>query len=82
MLIQQTIRTKFAECTVLTVAHRLHTIIDSDRVLVMDAGIAIEFDRPFTLMSKSNGIFKGMVESLGSQEFNRLLAIARNQNAA
>ena len=37
-LIQQTIRTKFDSCTVLTVAHRLNTIIDSDKVLVMDKG--------------------------------------------
>lgn len=39
-LIQSTIRSKFARCTVLTVAHRLNTIMDSDRVLVMDAGRA------------------------------------------
>ena len=37
-LIQKTIRTKFASCTVLTVAHRLNTIMDSDKVLVMDRG--------------------------------------------
>ena len=37
-LIQRTIRTKFAPCTVLTVAHRLNTIIDSDKVLVIDKG--------------------------------------------
>ena len=37
-LIQRTIRTKFAHCTVLTVAHRLNTIMDSDKVLVMDKG--------------------------------------------
>lgn len=37
-LIQRTIRTKFAQCTVLTVAHRLNTIIDSDKVIVMDKG--------------------------------------------
>lgn len=37
-LIQRTLRTKFADYTVLTIAHRLNTIIDSNRVLVMDAG--------------------------------------------
>lgn len=72
LLIQQTIREKFAECTVLTVAHRLHTIIDSDRVLVMDSGRAIEFDAPHKLLEDPNGIFTSMVKSLGATEFEIL----------
>lgn len=47
---QSTIRTAFAECTVLTIAHRLHTIIDSDRVLLLDAGQLAEFDSPTNLL--------------------------------
>ncbi|XP_037922724.1 probable multidrug resistance-associated protein lethal(2)03659 isoform X3 [Hermetia illucens] len=65
-LIQQTIRNKFKECTVLTVAHRLHTVMDSDRILVMEAGIAMEFDIPYILLQNSNGIFKNMVDATGS----------------
>ncbi|XP_055304324.1 ATP-binding cassette subfamily C member 4-like [Sitodiplosis mosellana] len=76
LLIQQSIREKFAECTVLTVAHRLHTIIDSDRVLVMDTGRAAEFDEPYNLLQKQFGIFYGMVKALGPQEFNRLSQVA------
>lgn len=64
------------DCTVLTVAHRLHTIIDSDRVLVMDSGKAVEFDEPHTLLQLENGIFRGMVEVLGDAEFDRLVQIA------
>lgn len=49
-LIQRVIRDKFAHRTVLTIAHRLNTIMDSSKVLVMDAGRAAEFDQPHTLL--------------------------------
>lgn len=64
----------------LTVAHRLHTIIDSDRVMVMDAGKAVEFDDPHNLLQNESGIFYGMVKALGEQEFNRLSQIALNNH--
>ncbi|KAJ1523375.1 hypothetical protein ONE63_001242 [Megalurothrips usitatus] len=75
-LIQSTIRTKFARCTVLTVAHRLNTIMDSDRVLVMDAGRAAEFDHPHMLMQK-RGIFYALVQETGHQMAENLGKIAR-----
>ena len=56
-LIQQTIRTEFANCTVLTIAHRLNTIIDYDRVMVLDAGRLSQFDAPQTLIDSKRGIF-------------------------
>ena len=49
-LIQKVIREKFGHCTVLTIAHRLNTIMDSDKVLVMDKGDAAEFDSPDKLL--------------------------------
>ena len=49
-LIQKVIRDKFANCTVLTIAHRLNTIMDSDKVLVMDAGQAAEYEAPHVLL--------------------------------
>ena len=64
-LIQQTIREQFNDCTVLTIAHRLHTIIDSDRVLVLDAGQVIEFDSPYNLLENTTGTFYDMVETTG-----------------
>ena len=57
-------------------AHRLHTIIDSDRVLVMDSGRASEFDEPHNLLKNQNGIFCGMVKALGEHEFERLSQVA------
>ena len=47
----------------LTVAHRLHTIMDSDRVLVLDDGKVLEYDTPAALLEKPYGAFKGMVDA-------------------
>nr|XP_014085546.1 multidrug resistance-associated protein 4 [Bactrocera oleae]XP_014085548.1 multidrug resistance-associated protein 4 [Bactrocera oleae]XP_036229160.1 multidrug resistance-associated protein 4 [Bactrocera oleae]XP_036229161.1 multidrug resistance-associated protein 4 [Bactrocera oleae] len=66
-LIQTTIRTKFKHCTVLTVAHRLHTVMDSDRILVMDDGRAREFDIPHLLLKKQNGALHQMVDATGAE---------------
>lgn len=79
-MIQETIRKKFSDCTVIIVAHRLNTIIDSDRVLVMDSGKIIEFDKPYNLLTQENSVFRGMVEALGPQEFKRLSEIAEKCN--
>jgi ABC-type multidrug transport system fused ATPase/permease subunit len=48
---------------VLTVAHRLHTIMDSDKILVLDTGKLVEFDSPRNLLASSSGVFKTMVDS-------------------
>ncbi len=64
-LIQQTIKTKFADCTVLTVAHRLDTIIDSDRILVLSHGERLEYDHPHRLLLKVDGHFANMVAATG-----------------
>jgi len=60
-LIQQTIRREFADRTVFTIAHRLNTIMDYDRVLVLDNGSVIEFDSPANLL-KDNGVFTKMAQ--------------------
>uniref|UniRef100_A0A8W7Q0U0 ABC transporter domain-containing protein n=1 Tax=Anopheles coluzzii TaxID=1518534 RepID=A0A8W7Q0U0_ANOCL len=57
-LLQKTIRTQFTDCTVLTIAHRLNTILDYDRVLVMDAGQMVEFDSPQKLLQIADGFFR------------------------
>ena len=64
-LIQRTIRQKFKNCTVLTIAHRLNTIMDSDTVLVMDHGQAVEFDHPYILLKNESGHFTSMVKETG-----------------
>lgn len=61
-LIQSMIRENFADATILTIAHRLNTIMDSDRVLVLDQGTIVEFDTPKALLEKKNGIFRALVD--------------------
>ncbi|GBP23004.1 Probable multidrug resistance-associated protein lethal(2)03659 [Eumeta japonica] len=75
-LIQTTIRNKFAECTVLTIAHRLHTVMDSDKVMVMDAGQLVEFDHPHRLLAQG-GILSSMVEQTGRTMADTLAKIAQ-----
>lgn len=61
-LIQKTIRTEFKDCTVLTIAHRLNTIMDSDRVIVLDKGMISEYASPSELLQDKNSIFYSMAK--------------------
>lgn len=81
-LIQATIRKKFAACTVLTIAHRLNTIMDSDKVLVMDAGQVAEFDHPFKLVQNPDGKFYKMVAQTGAATMAELIKVAANSYKA
>lgn len=73
-LIQRSIREEFANTTLLVVAHRLSTVIDFDRILVMDDGKAAEFGRPRDLLGYEKGIFKAMVAESGERsELEKLI---------
>jgi len=81
-LIQATIRNKFRDCTVLTIAHRLHTIMDLDKVLVMDAGRAVEFGTPFELLTAADSkVFHDMVKQMGQASYDGLQKTAQNASA-
>ncbi|XP_078738356.1 ATP-binding cassette sub-family C member 3-like, partial [Lampetra fluviatilis] len=63
-LIQSTLRGAFHSQTVLTIAHRLHTVMDYTRILVLDAGRIVEFDSPGSLMER-RGVFYRMARDAG-----------------
>jgi ATP-binding cassette, subfamily C (CFTR/MRP), member 1 len=64
-MIQTVFGTAFADSTCITIAHRINTIMDSDYILVMDDGKAVEFDTPSNLMKKG-GLFRDLVKASGS----------------
>ncbi|XP_058448247.1 ATP-binding cassette sub-family C member 4-like [Malaya genurostris] len=76
-LIQLTIRERFVDCTVITIAHRLNTIMDYDRVLVMSDGKAVEMGTPYELLQLSEGVFRDIVLATGAVEAENLINMAR-----
>ena len=64
-LIQETIRKEFADCTILTIAHRLNTVMDYDRILVLDRGSVVEFDSVANLLANKDSIFRSMAKDSG-----------------
>ncbi|KAF7296041.1 p-loop containing nucleoside triphosphate hydrolase protein [Mycena kentingensis (nom. inval.)] len=72
-IIQNTLRNELKDVSVLTIAHRLKTIMDSDKIMVLDAGRIVEFDAPKTLLQNQDGYLRGLVEQ--SMDRDALLAI-------
>jgi ABC-type multidrug transport system fused ATPase/permease subunit len=66
-LIQKAIRREFKNVTVLTIAHRINTIMDYDRVMVLDAGQIIEFDSPNELMKREESVFYSLAKQGGAK---------------
>ena len=81
-LIQTTIRSVFKHCTILTIAHRLNTIMDNSKILVIDAGEIKEFDTPTRLLQDETSLFASMVDAYGEEQSKSLRRIVEvlNQN--
>jgi ATP-binding cassette subfamily C (CFTR/MRP) protein 4 len=77
-MIQSSIRKKFKHCTVLTIAHRLNTVIDSDKILVMDKGMVVEFGQPHQLLQNREGFFYRYVKKGGVQVVTDLTETVEN----
>ncbi|KIJ45712.1 hypothetical protein M422DRAFT_29796 [Sphaerobolus stellatus SS14] len=67
-IIQSTLRETLKDATLITVAHRLQTIMDSDKILVLDAGSLVEYDSPANLLKQKGGYLKSLVDESGDRE--------------
>ncbi|KAF9997989.1 hypothetical protein BGZ79_008317, partial [Entomortierella chlamydospora] len=65
-LVQAIIRRQFRDCTILTIAHRINTIMDSDRIMVLDQGRVTEFDSPAKLLADPTSIFYSLAKESGN----------------
>jgi len=74
-IIQQTVREEFSNCTIMTIAHRLKTVIDYDKIVVLDNGLLKEYDHPYSLLLNKDSIFYSMCEDSG--ELDTLLKLAK-----
>jgi ABC-type multidrug transport system fused ATPase/permease subunit len=79
--IQRCVRTRLAGCTRLTIAHRLHTIMDSDRILVMRAGVVGEADTPSALAGRAGSLLSGLIDETGVESAAYLRGIATQRGA-
>ncbi|KAI0360840.1 multidrug resistance-associated ABC transporter [Trametes cingulata] len=67
-IIQNSLRSEIGrDVTVLTVAHRLQSIMDADKILVLDAGRIVEYDTPHGLLARERGYFRGLVDGSGDK---------------
>ena len=70
--VQKTIRCAFAKSTIVTIAHRLNTIIDFDKVVVMNAGKVAEHGSAHELLQNPGGLFLNLVNSTGASSAKEL----------
>ena len=79
-LIQDSIRKHLKHATILTIAHRLSTLADYDKILVMENGTIVEYGTPKHLLERSNSKLNGFVESLGRAGASQFREIVRKNN--
>ncbi|KAG9120977.1 hypothetical protein FRC07_003265, partial [Ceratobasidium sp. 392] len=66
--IQTSLRTELADKTLIIVAHRLQTVCDADKIMVLEAGKIVEFDTPIALLRNERGAFRALVDESGDKD--------------
>ena len=78
-LIQKMIKTEFTDTTVITIAHRLNTIVQYDRILVLDQGNIAEFDTPIKLLNTRSSYFASLVRENGPEFEKKMRYLAQHK---
>ncbi|KAJ3031913.1 UNVERIFIED_CONTAM: hypothetical protein HDU68_010872 [Siphonaria sp. JEL0065] len=76
MYIQKVLREEFADCTILCIAHRLNTLMDYDKILVLESGRLMEFDSPNVLANKPSSLFSALIDETGASNAQILRKMA------
>jgi ABC-type multidrug transport system fused ATPase/permease subunit len=80
--VQKVLKEHFSERTIFTIAHRLDTVINSDRILAIDSGVVAEYERPDVLLENPESIFYELCMKTGRAQFEVLAAKARAHSGA
>lgn len=75
--ISQILKESFKNSTVIAIAHRLKSIADFDRVLILDEGLVIEYDVPHLLLKNSESMFSKLVEATGAAQADDIKQMAQ-----
>ena len=78
-ILQRMVRNEFKACTKLVIAHRIDTIIDADKILVLDKGKVVEFDTPFQLLTDASSHFSQLVDATGKESAAELRKAVQDQ---
>jgi ABC-type multidrug transport system fused ATPase/permease subunit len=70
VILQRIIKTEFSNCTIISIAHRIPSVMDSDKVLVLDAGTVKEFGTPSNLLENPVSLFSLLVQEYWSRSNN------------
>lgn len=82
MIMISKLKEHFKNSTVLMVAHRIHSVVECDRIIVLEGGEIVEDDEPLNLLKRKSGPFHDLVGHLGEDHYKELIEMAKDAKAA